>query len=314
MPAIDESPPNLEAIDSNVARFLWQAGGGPNLPLAKVGPPAVDPQGNVWVPDASYDQFLIFAPDGEFREAWGSPGSGEGQFDFSAASSFWGYGAAAFDTAGNIYVVDTGNHRIQKFGPDRSFITAWGSEGSRAGQFRRPSAIVVDEQGRVYVADNGWGTIQVFTDEGSWLATWSGLGTPDGLAIGRANGNPLDNWGAIAIWVADDGSAVIEFSADGERLSTWHWYGTGAGQFLIPVGVAVDNEGRIYVADMDAERVQVFASDGTFLGGWGESGTEPGQFLAPRGIALDGSGGIYVTEQGGRRIQKFRLVPPIAPQ
>ena len=311
IPAIDEPPAKPETGEGPIAQFLWQSTGGPNLPFAQMGPPAIDPQGNVWIPDAHYDQFLIFDPDGTFLEAWGQSGSELGEFEFTSPENpSPGYGGVAFDAAGNIYVLDTGNYRIQKFAPDRSFLTTWGGKGNDTGQFRRPAGIAIDGRGRVYISDEGWGKIEVFAEDGSWIDTWSGLGTPNGLAIGPADGDILDSRGARVIWVADLGSAVIKFSATGERLATWQAYGTDAGAFLRTVSVAVALYGRVYVADMDAQRVQVFAPDGTLLGDWGERGTAPGQFLAPYGVALDGQGDIYVVELDGNRIQKFRLLPP----
>ena len=74
-----------------------------------------------------------------------------------------------------------------------------------------------------------------------------------------------------------------------------------------------DPEGRVFVADLNADRIQVFAPDGVFLGGWGETGHDPGQFAGPRGIVLDGHGGVYVTDSYGERLQKFQLLPPLAP-
>jgi DNA-binding beta-propeller fold protein YncE len=306
-----QSPAMLPAISGTpaigaapIAEVLWQSSGGPELPFAYPSHPAIDAGGTLWVPDSSHDQFLLFAPDGTFLEAWGTPGTGEGQFHLGDPRDMGiGSGAVAFDAAGNIYVVDTGNHRIQKFGPDRAFITAWGSEGSGDGQFRRPVDLAVDGRGRVYVSDTGWGTIQVFDDDGTWLATWSGLGTPAGLAV-DGDGN---------LWVAEGGSGVVKFSAEGERLATWNDYGTGEGQFLDSVSVAVDAQGRVFVADLSADRVQVFSPDGAFLGAWGESGTEAGQFRGPRGLVLDGKGAVYVTEFSGKRVQKFRLLPPLDP-
>jgi DNA-binding beta-propeller fold protein YncE len=57
------------------------------------------------------------------------------------------------DNFGNVYVADTGNHRIQKFNDEGKFIGTWGSLGSDDGQFRTPKGVAVDAQGNIYVAD-----------------------------------------------------------------------------------------------------------------------------------------------------------------
>ncbi|HEY7079878.1 MAG TPA: hypothetical protein VH500_09260, partial [Nitrososphaeraceae archaeon] len=63
---------------------------------------------------------------------WGSPGSGNGQFN--------GPSGMDFDFKGHLYVVDTGNNRIQKLNAtDGKFITSWGSSGSGPGQFTAPT-------------------------------------------------------------------------------------------------------------------------------------------------------------------------------
>ena len=120
--------------------FLWETRGDPASPLGYPSHLAVAPDGNIWVADGDNNRFQIFAPDGTFLEAWGTPGSGEGEFDFTTVG--WGgydEAAIAFAPDGTFYVADTGNHRIQKFGPDRGFLTAWGSEGRSPGSSAPPS-------------------------------------------------------------------------------------------------------------------------------------------------------------------------------
>ena len=86
----------------------------------------------------------------------------------------FGLGAVDFEGDGDIYVADTGNHRVQKFGPDRTFIAAWGSQGAGNGQFQTPLSLAVDGQGRVFVGDNLVGGVQVFDADGRRLESWAG--------------------------------------------------------------------------------------------------------------------------------------------
>ncbi|MGH2618423.1 MAG: hypothetical protein ACRDJC_24600 [Thermomicrobiales bacterium] len=80
------APPPTSPVE-----LVWQTKGGPDLPLDPINP-AIDPDGNLWVPDGRNHRFQIFTPDGEFLETWGEPGSAEGQFDFQDPAISAGYG------------------------------------------------------------------------------------------------------------------------------------------------------------------------------------------------------------------------------
>ncbi len=78
----------------------------------------------------------------------------------------WGI---AVDGAGDVYVSDTGNHRIEKFDKEGNFITQWGGYGNGDGQFNFPYGIAVDAKGSVFAVDSGNTRVQQFmpADEGS---------------------------------------------------------------------------------------------------------------------------------------------------
>jgi DNA-binding beta-propeller fold protein YncE len=88
-------------------------------------------------------------------------------------------------------------------------------------------------------------------------------------------------------------------------LETWGTYGTGNGLFDYPHGITIDNEGNVYVADAENNRIQKFDSNGNFISKWGSPGSGNSQFSWPGGIAIDNSGNIYVAEDENCRIQKF---------
>ena len=88
---------------------------------------------------------------------WGSSGTGNGQFNQP-------YGVAT-DAAGDVYVADAGNNRIQKFTGTGTYITQWGSGGSGDGQFDYPKGVATDAAGNIYVSDTGNNRIQKFGPE-----------------------------------------------------------------------------------------------------------------------------------------------------
>ena len=98
------------------------------------------PDGNLWVLNGPKGQFQnSLSPDGAFIEAWGSPGTGEGEFDFVRPDGL-SYGDVAFAPDGGFYVVESGNQRVQRFDADRQFVTMWGSKGEVDGQFMGTSS------------------------------------------------------------------------------------------------------------------------------------------------------------------------------
>ena len=65
---------------------------------------------------------------------------------------------------------------------------------------------------------------------------------------------------------------VLEYSPDGKLVKQWGMAGEGPGQFRLPHGIAIDENGIIYVADRENGRVQRFDLDGKFLGQWPKLG------------------------------------------
>jgi DNA-binding beta-propeller fold protein YncE len=86
----------------------------------------------------------------------------------------------AVDGAGNVYVADRNNHRIQKFNSAGTFLVEWGGIGFGDGQFIFPEGVAVDSAGNVYVTSQFTNVVQKFTSSGSFLAKWGSSGSGDG--------------------------------------------------------------------------------------------------------------------------------------
>ena len=76
---------------------------------------------------------------------WGQSGSGPGELKYPYD--------LAFSKAGLLYVVEYGNHRVQKFTPEGKSLGTWGGPGREPGRFHCPWALAVDSRGRVHVVD-----------------------------------------------------------------------------------------------------------------------------------------------------------------
>ena len=182
-----------------------------------------------------------------FVTAWGSSGTGNGQFSYPIGITV--------DASGNVYVTDYSNNRIQKFSSSGNFITMWGSYGTGNGQFWHPTDIAVDVSGNVYVMDQANYRIQKFSSSGNFITMWGSQGTGNGQFI-EAYGVAVDASGNVYV---TDYSRIQKFDSSGNFIIAWGALGTGNGQFSDPRGIAVDASGNVYVADTSNNRIQVFA-------------------------------------------------------
>jgi len=144
---------------------------------------------------------------------WGTPGNGDGQFSLPP-------GVAA-DAAGNVYVADLYNHRIQKFSGAGTYLTQWGSQGSGNGQFDGPFGVATDAAGNVYVADYGNNRIQKFSDAGAYITQWGSQGSGNGRFDGPI-GVATDAAGSV--YVADfNNNRIQKFAPDPTAANASSW-------------------------------------------------------------------------------------------
>jgi tripartite motif-containing protein 71 len=173
--------------------------------------------------------------------------------------------------------------------------------------------IALDGHGNLYVAEFDDDLIYKFSLSGKLVAKWGGFGTGPGQLEGP---DKLAFDGQGNLYVTEVGtpsagpSRIQKFSSTGTPLAQWGAFGSAPGQFINPIGIAVDHQGDIYVAEEGNTRVQKLSSLGQPLTQWGTLGRGPGQFNVPYDLALDASGNIYVSEPGpfepgNDRIQKF---------
>lgn len=202
---------------------------------------------------------------------FGQEGSADGEFLVAG-------GVAVNQTTGDVYVVDVGNNRVERFDANGSFLSQFGSSGSGDGEFAfngETAGIAVAPDGSVYVADVGNNRIQKFDAAGNFVSTF-------GLDVDP--GNP---GAAVCTTGCQAGSA-----------------GTGAGEFTSPIGVGIDpSNGDVLVADRDNNRIQRFSAAGAYQSQF--DGPDGDPLFGPARVAVDSTGAIYVLEPGTPRLQKF---------
>jgi uncharacterized repeat protein (TIGR01451 family) len=252
--------------------------------------------GHVFVADRNNHRIQIFDKDGIFLAKFGSPGFGNGQFDFPED--------VFTNSTGHIFVADTSNHRIQIFSPSGNFLKSFGAFGSGNGQFNSVEGIYVNSTGHIFVTDTNNHRIQIFTPSGNFLKSFGAFGSGNGQ-FNTPVGIVINSTGHI--FVADNSNHRVQiFDKGGSFLAMFGSSGTGNGQFNFPLEIAVDAR-NIYVTDSENDRVQIFDLSGNFKTKFGSSGTGNDQFITPDGIAINSTSHIFVADSDNHRIQVFTI-------
>jgi len=176
--------------------------------------------------------------------SWGTSGTGEGEFNQPSDIEI--------GPDGLLYVVDSGNDRIQVFTQEGDFVRQWGSRGSADGEFQNPSYIALGDS--VYVSDTGNFRVQKFTFEGAFLRGWghqgadpAGFQEPSGIT---ASGSESSS----EVFVADRALDRIQvFDGQGNYLREWG--STGSDEFHLRAPEGLDSNPMLTVADAGNGRI-----------------------------------------------------------
>ncbi len=249
----------------------------PDLDLPIAAPPEISP--------------IVVAPAANALE--GGQGTGGGQFNKPRGINT--------DTAGNFYIADTGNSRVQKFSPDGLFLMSIGTPGGGIGELREPNGVAVDLEGRIYVVDALNHKLLRFNADGTFEKEWKGPDPgfygPRDIVVGPNR----------HIYIVDQGrTRIVRFDPASESFMAWGASGGAPGQFLESTGIET-GAGLIFVSDLGNNRIQVFDLDGNFVRMWEipEWGKYPWHFpdIAYEGLAQR----LYVTNGWRNEILVFDL-------
>ncbi|MGB0384289.1 MAG: flippase activity-associated protein Agl23 [Ardenticatenaceae bacterium] len=210
---------------------------------------AVAPDGTIYVADTWNHRVQHLDQEGNLLHVWGTFADTAGQLE--QPGTFWGPRDLAVDEAGNVYVTDTGNKRVQKFDAQGNFLLQFGGAGNGPGQLSEPVGVTVAPDGTIYVADTWNLRIQSFSPEGEALQQ---------IPVGAWVGQNLLNKPFLAasndrIWISDpEGYRLIEMNTQGEPQRVWGQYGNDANGLNLPLGVTFDGT-RLWVADSENGRI-----------------------------------------------------------
>jgi len=302
--------------------------------LAELNAPSsltLDAAGNIYIADTGNHRVRRISAQGIITTIAGAGADGFGGDGGPATSALLnGPQGVAVDTAGSVYIADTGNHRIRKVSPQGLITTvaganpAGGDNGpATSARLFQPSGVAVDAGGNLYISDALNNRIRRVSKTGV-IVTIAGIGSAgysgDGaLALRAQLNNPqglaFDSGGNL--YIADTGNNVVRRVTTGGQIGTVA--GTGelgnsgdlgpaaSAQLFSPNAVAFDRAGNMYIADSANNRIRVVDPSGTIRNLAGDAAGQPGyagdngppqsaRFRYPRALAIDDSGILYVSD------------------
>ena len=274
--------PSLATAPTDWTMFVTYSGGGLNSPAAL----AVDSTGSVWV--ANYFKVASrFSP-------LGAPIFTNGVSGPSLNNSY----GLAVDLKDNAWITNEGPYQSQGIGSVTQLtatgIALSGDNGYQSGGLDFPIAVAIDPNGTTWVVDNGNSHITLLNPSGTPLSgldgfTSSTLAFPSTVAIDAEHFGWIGNQNDVTVTkVAPDGSSFLSVDCC-----------SGAS------GIAIDQNNKIWVANLNGDNASLIASSGAVLSKGGFNGL--GSMRSPQGIAIDGAGSVwfanylapYLTELSG---------------
>ena len=202
----------------------------------------IDFHGNrIAVSDFSLDTVYIMDRKGKIIHRIGSSGSGKGKFH--------GPEGVCFDNRGRIFVVDSGNHRIQKFSPAGSHILGFGKKGGYEGDLSNPTDVVFLDS-RVYVTDTGNSRIACFDDSGNFIKNfpYPGMSSPRGIST---DGKKL--------LISDEKKGLLLYDPKEESGTWFSTWGKDRKSFSRLTSADTDRNGYVYCLDYNRSEMYLFS-------------------------------------------------------
>jgi uncharacterized protein (TIGR03437 family) len=302
---------------------------------------AVDSFGNLYVSDTLNHRVRKVGTDGTITTIAGTGQEGfSGDGGLATLSTLSFPRGLATDSAGNLYISDSGNYRVRKLSSDGKLSTFAGNgqdgysgDGGQAAsaQLRMPRGLAADALGNVYIADS-WNYRLRRVDRNGVISTIAGTGqngvSGDGgpavsANIGFIQSVAVDD-GTGTVYISDALNAVVRTIDPNGNIRTFAGSTPGFGgdggdatkaQFNYPRGIAVDPAGSLYIADCFNNRIRRIANGtiatvaGTGAPGFsGDSGVaSQAQLNCPYGLATDPRGNVFIVDLANYRARKARF-------
>jgi tripartite motif-containing protein 71 len=255
--------------------------------------------GQVYVADTFNHRVQRFSATGAYQARWGYRGRGTGDaMDYPR-------GVAVDPQDRTVWLNNTRSANLKHYTPAGGSLGSFGTQGAANDQFYYARGITVGTDGRLYVPDSGNRRLKVMSKTGAliWSAPCGGPALTGNYVLFGCTSVDRDAAGNVYA-AAPTEDVVYKFSPTGTLLAKIGSHGTGAGQFDGAYGVAVRGD-RMYVSEMDNNRISVLTLTGGFVGSFGSTGSAHGQFRRPTALAFDARGRLYVTDTANERVEVF---------
>lgn len=252
---------------------------------------ALDSDDNLYVTESSNNRLSIFNASGNFVKKLTGLKKPTGVF---------------VDKGGKIYICNPGRKNVEIYDSGLHLLYKLGSGD---GEFRFPAAVAVHRSGNIYVADAMGDTVKAYRPDGTFFFSFGGTGNDDGkfrfptsIAIDEAAGEIIVS-DLQTTSAGIQGARIQVFNEGGSFRRKVGSFGQGAGRLMKPLGTAVDNSSRIFVADAYQNIVHVFGSGGDYLKTIYDL---KNPMRTPLGIAVSGkTGKLYVASLNTSTVEVY---------
>jgi hypothetical protein len=309
---LSDDNPTVTSITTSETSIIEN--GGVSVITAEIDTPASKPTYIALDIIGTADYSIDYTGSGEYTITTVAGGNGAGtannQFNFASGLHI--------DIAGNVYVADLLNHRVQKWAPGAiEGITVAGGNGAGAdaNQLNKPHGIFVDTSGNVYIADSENHRIQKWAPgaaEGTTVA--GGNGQAELSSAGAKDQNklntPLDVFVKPNgdIYIADSGAYRIQKWTPGDAEGVEVTGGTSENRVDKPSGIFISDLGDLYIVATEHYRIQKWELEGlhvTTVAGGNNIGNNANQLNNPKGVFVDPAKNVYVADYKNNRVQKW---------
>lgn len=208
---------------------------------------AVDPENNLYFTTENSNRIGRCSPDGQCGSAFGSSGTGPGQFDAPRE--------IAFDSQGRLVIAERYNHRFQICDLEGN-CTAHGTPFNQLppnpGEFGEAISVFTDKMGTILIGDFGPETVHLCDETGACSAVYGSEGAQPGEFKTPA-GLGFTSRGDLVV-VELSNARISVCSLEGSCRT----FGTPDFPFRAPTGLLIDSQDRLYVGDQDTQQIQVF--------------------------------------------------------